>query len=380
MSTVIIFRSELLPISETFIEAQVRSLKSFRGQYVGLTRARRSLALPDNTIYLCGRRGPFSRLLAATYKSVGYPRHICPLLRETGAILLHAHFAPDGATALPLLSCLHIPLLVTLHGYDVTVKDAAFCETISGLVYVAKRRQLWKRTSLFLCVSQFIRKKAIEAGFPEEKLFVHYIGIDRSLFEYTPNPARRRSVLFVGRLVEKKGCSYLLDAMAIVQKRHPDIELIIVGAGPQYSSLTEQAKKLALRCTFMGAQSQSEVRRLLQSARVFCVPSITAATGDSEGLGMVFAEAQAMGVPVVSFQHGGIPEVVRHGETGLLAPERDTSTLGEYIERLATDDALWGEYSLAGVDWVRRQFDLEKQTRKLEQVYEKLGDRSGTIR
>ncbi len=84
-----------------------------------------------------------------------------------------------------------------------------------------------------------------------------------------------------------------------------------------------------------------------------------------------------MGVPVVSFQHGGIPEVVRHGETGLLAPERDTATLEQYIERLITDDLLWEEYSRAGVAWVKRQFDLEEQTSKLEEIYKMVSERSG---
>ena len=377
MSTVIIFRNELLPISETFIEAQVRSLKSFQPRYVGLVRVRPSLPLPANTIFLCGRESRFTRLLAATYKSVAYPRHIHPEVRKAGANLLHAHFALDGATALPLRSYLNIPLLVTLHGYDVTISDATFSKTIGGRWYLAKRKRLWEKASLFLCVSQFIRRKAIEAGFPEEKLVVHYIGIDRRLFEYVPKQTRRRSVLFVARLVEKKGCSYLLEAMAEVQKRHPDVELIVVGTGPQGSSLAEQAKRLSLYCRFMGAQPQSAIHQLLQSARVFCVPSVTAASGDSEGLGMVFAEAQAMGVPVVSFEHGGIPEVVRHGETGLLAPERDTAALGQYIERLIVDDRLWEEYSRAGVAWVQQQFDLEKQTRELEEIYARVSARSG---
>jgi colanic acid/amylovoran biosynthesis glycosyltransferase len=377
MSTVIIFRNELLPISETFIEAQVRSLKTFQPRYVGLVHASRSLPLPPNAIFLCGRSSRFSRLLAASYKSVGYPRRAYSQVREARANLLHAHFALDGATALPLRSHLNIPLVVTLHGYDVTTRDEAFRKTMGGRLYLAKRKQLWQQASLFLCVSQFIRKKAIEAGFPEKKLAVHYIGIDRSLFKYVSHQTPRKSVLFVGRLVEKKGCSYLLNAMADVQKRHPDAELIVVGMGPQQPSLAEQAKRLSISCTFMGAQPQSTIHRLLQSARVFCVPSVTATNGDSEGLGMVFAEAQAMGVPVVSFEHGGIPEVVRHGETGLLAPEGDTAVLGRYIERLITDDQLWNEYSRAGVAWVQRQFDLETQTGELEKIYERVAARSG---
>lgn len=377
MSTVIIFRNQLLPISETFIAAQVRALKRFDAQYVGLVRTNLSLPLPNDTIFLCGSSSQFSPLLMASYKLVAYPRHAHSQVRTKQAKLLHAHFAIDGVTALPLLSYLKIPLVVTLHGYDVTVSDAAFRKTIGGCLYLARRSQLWSKASVFLCVSEFVRRKALEVGFPEAKLKVHYIGIDQRLFEGTSDQTRRRSVLFVGRLVEKKGCSYLLKAMAEVQKRCGDLELIVVGSGPLAGLLAEQAKKLSLFCRFMGNQTQGAIRQLLQSAKVFCVPSVAAANGDSEGLGMVFAEAQAMGVPVASFQHGGIPEVVRHGETGLLAPERDVATLAKYIEQLVEDEALWNRYSQAGVAWIKRQFDLEKQTRELEAIYETLSGRSG---
>jgi glycosyltransferase involved in cell wall biosynthesis len=96
---------------------------------------------------------------------------------------------------------------------------------------------------------------------------------------------------------------------------------------------------------------------------------VTAATGDSEALGMVFAEAQASGTPVVSSNHGGISEVVIDGETGLLAPERDTEALAIRLSRLLGDDELWQRYSDRAADWAERCFDLEVQTRKLERIY-----------
>jgi colanic acid/amylovoran biosynthesis glycosyltransferase len=99
------------------------------------------------------------------------------------------------------------------------------------------------------------------------------------------------------------------------------------------------------------------------------VPSVTAANGDSEGFGMVFAEALAMGTPVVSFRHGGIPEAVRDRVTGLLAPEGDAEALAANLLRLLRDDKLWEELSENGVRWVNKYFDIEKQTAKLEDIY-----------
>ena len=96
---------------------------------------------------------------------------------------------------------------------------------------------------------------------------------------------------------------------------------------------------------------------------------MTAANGDAETFGMVFAEAQAMGLPVVSFASGGIPESVAHEKTGLLAPERDWEKLAQYLLQILQSPELWRKFSHAGPEHVRRNFDLATQTKKLEQLY-----------
>jgi glycosyltransferase involved in cell wall biosynthesis len=111
------------------------------------------------------------------------------------------------------------------------------------------------------------------------------------------------------------------------------------------------------------------VRQEMNSARVFCVPSVAARNGDSEGLGIVFAEAQAMGVPVVSSLHGGIPEVVCDGSTGLLAPERDHSRLAEHITRFFADETFWKDCSRKAQAWISDRFDIRRQTVSLEETY-----------
>jgi glycosyltransferase involved in cell wall biosynthesis len=99
-------------------------------------------------------------------------------------------------------------------------------------------------------------------------------------------------------------------------------------------------------------------------------PSVTAQNGDSEGFGMVFAEAQAMGTPVVSTLHGGIPEAVSDGQTGLLAPERDVVTLTKNLRLLLTHEERWRELSANGVRWVRERFNLRQQSHLLEELYD----------
>jgi glycosyltransferase involved in cell wall biosynthesis len=175
--------------------------------------------------------------------------------------------------------------------------------------------------------------------------------------------------LFVGRLVEKKGCAFLLQAVAEVKRSFPSIQTVVIGDGPLRPSLEQLAAQLGISCRFLGAQPDTAVREWQSVARVFCAPSVMATNGDSEGLGTVFAEAQAMGAPVVSFRHGGIPEIVLHGQTGLLAPEGDSKTLANYIRHFLEDERSWKECAAAGIAWTRTQFDLKRQTQLLEQVY-----------
>jgi colanic acid/amylovoran biosynthesis glycosyltransferase len=163
-----------------------------------------------------------------------------------------------------------------------------------------------------------------------------------------------------------------LRAMGQVRQTHPYAQTVVIGDGPLRPSLEKLAGQLGIPCQFLGAQPGSVVRQWLSTARVFCVPSITAANGDSEGLGMVFAEAQGMGTPVVSFRHGGVPEIVVEGRTGLLAQEGDFNLLALNIQRLLEDHGFWNRCAEEGTAWVRSRFDLKLQTLQLEQVYEEL--------
>jgi glycosyltransferase involved in cell wall biosynthesis len=119
---------------------------------------------------------------------------------------------------------------------------------------------------------------------------------------------------------------------------------------------------------------------MLQRATIFCAPSRTAKSGDSEGLGIVFLEAQAMGVPVVSSFHGGIPEAVIHGETGLLAPEGDYHTLAEHLQLLLRREDLRALYGARGIQWIREAFDIEMLTNGLEDIYEEILAAAGAAR
>ncbi len=374
MSTVLIYRDQLLPYSETFIPAQGDSLLRYESIYVGTSRLTETLQKQKIIVledYAFPR--PFWKGL---YKFAGIIHPQWPgILRQCRPTLVHAHFGSDGGLVFPLCQRLKIPLVVTFHGYDATW-DTPDWKTVRSqgdffrALLLHKRDRALGAANQIIAVSHFIRDQLLLRGGAAEKILVHYIGIDRQFFQPYADQVREPVVLFVGRLVEKKGGEYLVRAMAAVQRQLPNAQLVVIGDGPLRSHLQTRAKQLSVNAQFLGKQPPEQVRHWMNRAQVFCGPSIIAQSGDAEGFGMVFAEAQAMGLPVVSFNTGGISEAVIHGETGLLAPEKDLDQLVKHLIRLLEDAELRQRFALAGQTHVASNFDLRKNTHQLEAIYD----------
>jgi colanic acid/amylovoran biosynthesis glycosyltransferase len=367
----LIFRARLLAFSETFIRSQADAMKTFRPFFVGIKKVN-GWELPDDSSWVANRGGFRGITRELRFRLLGPSMECKARLRELKPKILHAHFGPDACEAIPLGLDLGVPLIATFHGYDATLTDSGFRRSRHGRRYLRRRSQLRGNVTLFLAVSEFIRKQIEEQGFPSDRIRVHHIGVDVEQFRHIETGARERQVLFVGRLVEKKGCSYLIKAMAQVQAMLPDTELVIIGDGTERKTLENEARHLLRKYKFLGAQSSSVVKQWMQKVSLFCVPSITASNGDAEGFGIVFAEAQASGLPVVSFSSGGIPEAVAHGETGFLAPEGQWRKLAEYILLLLQNQGLRKQFSHAGRRRVEEKFDLHKQTASLEAIYQEV--------
>ena len=373
-----VYRDRLLSPSETFVSAQAESLQHFIPYYLGSRRVT-GLPLPEERILVVNGGGISGIAREAIFRLRGWDTTLARRTRGVGAELIHAHFGPDGVKALPLARALQMPLLVTFHGYDATMKDQYARRSFHGhRVYVRRRDVLKREARLFIAVSEFIRGKLLEQGFPPDKVLVHHIGVDTEIFRPDPTVTREPVVLFVGRLVEKKGCEYLIRAMSRVQKTRPEAELIVIGDGPLRPSLERLAGERLRRHRFLGMQPPDSVRAWMNRARVLSVPSIVAETGDSEGLPIVFCEAQSMGLPVVTFATAGNPEAVANGETGFPVPEKDWKALAASILLLLDNDGLWHRFSTAAQRRVRTKFDLRKQTSVLESVYEHVLSEKGS--
>jgi glycosyltransferase involved in cell wall biosynthesis len=171
MHKVLVFKENLLPASETFILAQMNALTEYEPVLAGLERTHPSLPLPQKPILLSSQPPSISDVRAKLYRRTGAAPLFHFKAKRSRPDLVHAHFASGGRTALPLARALQVPLLVTLHGSDITVHDRE----------PDRYQRLAEDASLFICVSKFIRDRALEAGFPPHKLLVHYIGIDRGI-------------------------------------------------------------------------------------------------------------------------------------------------------------------------------------------------------
>jgi glycosyltransferase involved in cell wall biosynthesis len=229
----------------------------------------------------------------------------------------------------------------------------------------------------FVAVSEAVRQRAIEYGIPSEKVFTKYIGVDVSRFTPGGRPIleRKRRVLYVGRMVEKKGGSILIEAFARVRQQVPAAELVMAGDGPLLGEFNRLARRLNVPVTFLGKAPTSEVKRQIDESRVFCLPSITARNGDAEGLPISLLEAQACGVPVITSARGGATEGIEDGKTGFAFREKDVDALESGLVRLLSDDTLVVPMTEAAQAYVRARFDLRQCTVALEELYDSLSPR-----
>ncbi|WP_123602194.1 glycosyltransferase [Micromonospora sp. Llam0] len=315
------------------------------------------------------------RAAALSYLLTRRSDHLVRTLRNRGVRILHAHFGVEGVYIAPTARTLGVPLVTTLHGFDVTVtkRQLLASRKPSWITYVTRRDSLFDTGAKFICVSEHIRRCAIEWGYPAERTLTLPIGVDTDVITPVPLPQTPR-IVHVARLVEKKGTADLLRAFAVVRRAVPAAELVVIGDGPLRGRLGALATELGVAETvrFLGVRPHAEVLATVARSRVLCLPSVTASNGDQEGLGMVLLEAAATGRPVVGTRHGGIPEAVIDDVTGYLVPERDPAALADRLVALLADPDLCQRLGAGGRALIEERFDLRRQAAKLESLYREL--------
>jgi colanic acid/amylovoran biosynthesis glycosyltransferase len=295
--------------------------------------------------------------------------------------IVHCHFGHRGlfAAELKRMGVISGKIVVSFHGIDLTEHVAK-----KGIhVY----ETLKDHADLSLPVSNFFRERLLRLGMSPRRTHVHHVGIDCQKFSLRERrvvdgePVR---ILSAGRLVPKKGIEYAIRAIGLLKERNasPRFHFDILGDGPEQPTLLRLVDKLKLQdqVTFHGACAHDQVRDHMNRSHLFIAPSVTAADGDMEGIPTTIMEAMASGMPVISTQHSGIPELIQDGETGLLCRERDFRQLADRIGFLLANPELWPELGRQGRRTVEADFNTRKQNAKVLNYYEELLTAEGADR
>lgn len=255
--------------------------------------------------------------------------------------IIHAHWIlPQGFVAAIIGKLLKIPVVVTAHAGDVF--------PLNNFVFRMLSKFSINSASAITVNSAFTKSAVAKiSGLPGIKVIP--MGVDMKMFSSASSFAAAairkkfgitgksgKMVLFVGRLAEKKGVTYLIAAMKDVVKRFPGCKLVVVGEGPEKAFLVRQSQQLGLSSAvaFAGSVPNNELPAFYRAADVFVLPSIVDSKGDTEGLGVVLLEAIAAGTPVVASRVGGIPDIVVNGKTGLLVEQKNHEELAAAIKSL----------------------------------------------
>ncbi len=364
MPTVLVYRDTVGARSESFVQRQYCAFRRLTPRYVGTKRG--PLAPSDATILAApGILGLQQRFL---FRHLGrVPAKLETLIASERPVLVHAQFGLGGALALPIAEQAEVPLVVTFHGGDATKDKHYRHRALIPTIFQRRRQAMMERAAAILCVSDFVRETLTGRGFPADKLETHYLGIDIPKDVMLPPAGASTTVVFVGRLVEKKGVDTLIDAMAIARRDDPALELQVVGEGPARRDLERRATAAGVKAQFVGWLAAKEVQRAMRRGLLLAVPSRTANGGDSEGLPTVIMEAMALGVPVVATRHAGIPEIVSDQVTGILVPEANPAQLAQAILALRRDPDFASRLRGEAFVEVRSRFDAARQSALLEQ-------------
>jgi len=277
---------------------------------------------------------------------------------------LHAHFATSAASIARLAARFAgIPFTFTAHAKDI------FHESVRQ---DDLRRKLQDAAAV-ITVSDF-NLQYLRQTYDQAASRVHrvYNGLDLEEFPYQSPHGRRPRIVAVGRLVEKKGFSDLIDACAILAGRNREFGCQIVGAGRLETELREQIARHELQeCVeLLGPRPQTEVSQLVRSAAVFAAPCVVGADGNRDGLPTVLLEAMALGTPCVATDVTGIPEVVHNGQTGVLIPQRDPPALAASLERLLSDERLGMRLAAQARQSVETHFDIHRNTADMRTIFQ----------
>jgi glycosyltransferase involved in cell wall biosynthesis len=309
--------------------------------------------------------GMVANLRTHPWKWLLVPGFLCGLLHAAVSRMrrdhfdaLHAHWIiPQGviaAIAAAMLGRRCPPLLLTVHGGDLYA--------FRGRLMRRLKQAVVNRAAVVTVVSAAMRDDVGALAKADVTVLVKPMGVDLAAFRPEPGVERATSeLLFVGRLVEKKGLRHLLDALPEIAAAVPDVRLTVAGFGPQERALREQADRLGLagRVTFLGAVRQSELPRLYRRAAALVAPFVEARSGDRDGLGLVLVEALGCGCPVVTTAIPAVRDVFEGAWPEYCAQPGDPRSIAREVLRLLGDPESARDNASGSAAALRKKFDWD---------------------
>jgi len=291
-------------------------------------------------------------------------------LTRIDAQVLHIYFGHVAPPFIPLMKVWRKPVVVSFHGADAGLD-------MRKPRYLAAMRQVFQLAAKVQVRSEALGEDLIRLGCAADKIVLQRTGVPMEAWPYreraTPENGGWR-LMQSCRFIEKKGLDTTLEAFAIVAAQHPNARLVLVGDGPTRASLEQRALDLGLagKVEFPGFLANAEVSKAVYAAHMFLHPSRTSADGNREGVPNAMLEAMASGAPVLATRHGGIPEAVADGVSGLLVEENDAAALGAAALRVIAEPGLRHRLGLAGHEAVRQGYARDAQAARLAAFYKQL--------
>jgi colanic acid/amylovoran biosynthesis glycosyltransferase len=361
---ILAYSDKMFTPSESFIPRGYSSFSRLKPIYIGHTI---NGPIPEGAeaIDITRLHGPMGE---TGFKSFGMiSAKLEQTLRDLNPIAIHASFGKSGAYALPLARKLGLPLAVTYYGGDATKKSNtknSFTRT-----YNRRRADLWNEAELILPCSDFIRRELLAKGATDDKMVVHHNTADPAKFQ----PGEKKDlIVFAGRWSPKKGIDTLIEALSMLDGALDGWTVRLCGNKPEGSrdafeqGLHDKLSASGINVELAGWVPADEMPKHWAEARIACIPSKRAPSGDAEGLPLVCIEAMLSGCALAATRHAGITECVKEGETGYLVDEGDAAGLAENLRKMLTNRDETARMGYAGRDFALESFNLQKQSVKLE--------------
>jgi colanic acid/amylovoran biosynthesis glycosyltransferase len=372
-------RGYLAP-TETFVGNQIATLQRYTSIVIAHHRSpNREFDIAN--MYVINERGnalerAVGSLAYSTTKAL-MPYEVAAAARWLGSfdpVLWHFHFAVDAAFFLPLLNAVRLPSVVSLYGYDIS----SFPHRLGGLGLRYLRRT-FDQVDLFLAMSEDMKRDAIRCGIPEEKIRIHYHGINTQRFRFDARTYDAKpclNILCVGHLEPKKGQQHLVRAAAELRAQGVNAKVILVGVGELEREIkrTIDREQLHEKVELVGYVPHLSDRlvQYYHDADVFVHFSSTQPDGDKEGIPGTIVEAMAAGLPIITTRHAGIPEVITDGVHGMLLDEHDPAKIVPALRRLQEDVELRRRLGTAAAQRAHNELDVRPKTQALERIYDSL--------